>query len=61
MAVERLDHTLNLPFERVPEVELPPPPVPPTEQELRVKLQEQTAAQQVAEEILSDQERIAMR
>jgi hypothetical protein len=36
MAVERLDHTLNLPFERVPEVELPPPPVPPTEQELRV-------------------------
>jgi hypothetical protein len=45
----------------VPEVELPLPPVPPTEQELRVKLQEQTAAQQVAEEILSDQERIAMR
>jgi hypothetical protein len=53
MAVERLDPTTNLPFEKYPPPEPPPIPVPPTEQELRVKLQEVIAAQKVAEETLS--------
>ena len=54
MAVERLDPTTNLPFEKYPPPEPPPIPVPPTEQELRVKLQEAIAALKAAEAALSD-------
>jgi len=61
MAVERLDPTTNLPFEKYPPPEPPPIPVPPTEQELRVKLQEAIAALKAAEQALSDVPRQATR
>jgi hypothetical protein len=53
VADERLDPTTNLPFEKYPPPEPPPIPVPPTEQELRVELQEAIAALKAAEEALS--------
>jgi hypothetical protein len=53
MAVERLDPTTNLSFEKFPHPEPPPIPGPPSEQELRVKLEEAIAALKAAEETLS--------
>jgi hypothetical protein len=49
---ERLDHTLNLPFEPVPPVERLPPGVRPSDAELRQQLQIALDAQKIADDNL---------